>query len=279
MIELTSVHDVTCAKGIVSYGDVKMNIYAYLIDALLIDSGPASLLKDFIPFFEKEDIQQAAMTHYHEDHTGGARWLSENKHIPVFIHPMSIKTCSENAEYLPYRHQLWGDREGFQAKPLEAELHSENYSWEVLHTPGHSKDHMVFLNREKGMLFSGDLFVSPKTRLILKEESIPDIIQSIKHVLRYDFQEVFCGHAGYVRHGKKMFQKKLDYLETLNGDILYHCSKGLSEEEIHSLLFPKKYPLIEISEHEWDTKHIVSSVIRDRYETGSRKEKKRADIN
>lgn len=65
----------------------------------------------------------------------------------------------------------------------------------------------MYLNHNSGMLFSGDLFVTPKTKLVLREESVPVIIDSIKRLLQYDFGEVFCCHAGHVPDGKDMFRK------------------------------------------------------------------------
>ncbi len=75
----------------------------------------------------------------------------------------------------------------------------EHATWEVIDTPGHAFDHQSFLNRDTGQLFTGDLFVQVHTKLLLSNESIPTIIESLEKVLTYDFDEVFCQHAGFVR--------------------------------------------------------------------------------
>ena len=84
---------------------------------------------------------------------------------------------------------------------------------------------MNYLHREKGWLFSGDIYVTPKTRLILSWEHIRDTMRSLKRVLAYDFEHMFCGHAGYVKDGKRALQMKLDDLEEKKEEILDFCIK------------------------------------------------------
>lgn len=58
-------------------------------------------------------------------------------------------------------------------------------TWDVIETPGHAIDHLAFLNRETGQLFTGDLYCQEMTKVILREESIPTIIESLKRVLTF----------------------------------------------------------------------------------------------
>lgn len=39
-------------------------------------------------------------------------------------------------------------------------LYTDRYRFAVLHTPGHSNDHICLLEPDEGWLFSGDLFLS-----------------------------------------------------------------------------------------------------------------------
>src|SRR5699024_12156776 len=119
--------------------------------------------------------------------------------------------------YPLYRKMLWGIRASFTAKAIGHTFTSREASWSVIPTPGHATDHLAFLNNETGELFSGDFYVHPKTKVILREESIPQIIQSIKHILSFDFNEMYCCHAGYVKNGRETFRHKLSYLEEVRG--------------------------------------------------------------
>jgi len=60
-----------------------------------------------------------------------------------------------------------------------------------------------------------------------------------------------------------MFRKKLDYLENLQGEILRLHSQGLTVHEIQQAVLPNRYPLIEISGHEWDSEHIITSILNE----------------
>lgn len=260
-MEIQKIGDITYTCGVVALSRGKMQVYAFATDGIMIDTGSQSLLQHFIPFFEKTDFEKVVLTHHHEDHTGGAAWIQANKRVPIYIHSMSIDDCSVTGDYPDYRKQIWGVREGFQALPLEKSFESKHDKWLTIHTPGHADDHMAFLNQDKGILFSGDLFVSPKTKVILRNESIPITIRSIKSLLNYNFQEVFCSHSGYLSNGKQMLQSKLDYLVNLEGEILHLNQSGKTVQEIKEKLFPTHYPIIQFSNHEWDSEHIITSIL------------------
>lgn len=262
MLEIKTINDVVCVQG-TPRGNSGMSVNMFLTDGMLVDTGAQILLQELIPFFESGDFDQVVLTHYHEDHTGCAAWIQEHRKVPIYIHPVSLDVCAKDAEYPEYRRVFWGNRDAFTAEPLGSVVQSRTQTWETIFTPGHSKDHMLFLNQSNGTLFSGDLFVTPKTKLVLREESIPIIIDSIKKVLQYDFVDVFCCHAGYVPDGKEMFKRKLDYLENLSGEILRLHNQGLGVQEIQQIVLPKPYPLIEISGHEWDSEHIITSILRE----------------
>lgn len=163
-----------------------------------------------------------------------------------------------------YRQLFWGRRQPFSAQAVEGTFQSRNASWHVLNTPGHSRDHLAFLNQEIGQLFSGDLYVNPKTKVILREESLPTIMRSIEHVLTYDFDEMFCCHAGYVKDGRQTMTNKLENLKELEEKILSLHKQGYTNKEIQKTIFPKTYPITYFSLGEWDTMHVINSFINER---------------
>ncbi|KAB2330458.1 MBL fold metallo-hydrolase [Cytobacillus depressus] len=266
MIEINSYGNVTSLKGFVKYKDISLPIHLFFADHMLIDTGPFSLLPDLIPFFQRESFDFVALTHVHEDHTGNANWIQENKEVPIYIHPMSVDECLHVKEYHPFRQGFWGIREGFTAQPLKESLHSRKDKWRVVHTPGHSNDHMVFLNTSTGILFSGDLLVGVKPKGILPDESIAKTIESLNTVLSLDFQEMFCAHSGYFPNGKILLKEKKEWLGNLQADILHLYKQGLSVPEINQKLFPSTQPLISVSENEWDSIHIINNVLKSSFE-------------
>lgn len=263
MIEINEVNGVICAKGSTGPKRGNMEVYVFFTDGMLVDTGPQSLLSEYIPFFEAHDIEKVVLTHYHEDHTGGAKWLQDYKQVPAYIHPLSVNICTYDGVYPHYRKSVWGHREGFAPQPLDYTFQSRTTNWEAIYTPGHADDHLVFLNPQTGTLFSGDLFVTARPKLMLREESVPVTIRSLKMILTYDFSDVFCCHQGYLKNGKEKFRQKLNYLENLRGEILHLHTEGRTIAEIQAKLLPIQAPIIEFSNHEWDSAHMITSVLND----------------
>ncbi len=260
---VSEIGNVRYIEGIVSFRNVSLNVLSFEIDGVLIDTGSKSLLQEFKPFFAQADIDQVLITHFHEDHTGGAAYLQAEYDLPIYMNEMTIEECAKKAKYPLYRKLFWGKRDPFQARPLGKTFSSRNATWNVIDTPGHAKDHLAFLNQETGQLFSGDLFVQPKTKVILREENIPQIIQSLERVLTYDFDEVFCCHAGYLKEGRKALTRKWTYLKELQEKILTLEKQGYNEQEMQQQVFKKKYPITLLSFGEWNSRHIIRSILQD----------------
>jgi len=258
-----TVGGVQIAKGSLSFQGVRLTVYCFATDRVLIDTGAASLAKEFTQFFKSLDIEQVMITHFHEDHTGCAAFLQNERQLPIFMNEIMIDYCRKKPDYPMYRKFFWGKRPPFQAAPIGTTFSSRHATWDVIDAPGHSIDHLAFLNRETGQLFTGDLYCQEKTKVMLREESLPTIIHSLKKVLTYDFHEVFCAHAGYIKDGRAALQRKLAYLLEIQEKIIHLYEKGMTPKQIQATLFPKKYPITVFSLGEWDSLHIVHSVIQE----------------
>ncbi|HLR51464.1 MAG TPA: MBL fold metallo-hydrolase [Candidatus Avamphibacillus sp.] len=262
--EQKTVKDVQMGNGTVKFQQIKLNVYCFFVDGVLIDTGAKAIEREFKSFFKELDIDQVAITHFHEDHTGNAHVLQEERNVPLYMSEIKREYCMTKADYPLYRKIFWGKRKPFRAEPIGETFTSRNATWKVIETPGHAIDHLAFLNKETGQLFTGDLYCQEKTKVILREESIPTIIDSLQKVLTYDFGDVFCSHAGYLKNGREALKRKLDYLLNIQGETLRMYDEGKPPESIKETLFPKKYPIILLSTGEWDSMHIVNSIIRDR---------------
>jgi len=261
-----TVHDgVQCVRVTPMQRSSNRSVFVFVVDGLLIDTGCASAQRDLRELYttSAKGIDQVVLTHSHEDHAGMAAWIVEHMQRPVYIHPNGVALCASKPDYGAYRQKLWGLRQPFRARPLPEQFRSRTHGWRALHTPGHADDHVVLLDEADGRLFCGDLFLAPKTKLIMRHESVPAIMRSLRLVLEEDFQTVFCSHNGPLHHGRRLLMKKLDNLEWLCGEILHRHRQGWPPEAIHAHLFPEKWPIIQISGGEFDSIHIVHSVIRE----------------
>lgn len=257
----SSVHNhTTYARGSVRLLGIALNVYIYLTDGVLVDTGPSSLRKTFVPFFREHAIDQVVLTHHHEDHAGNTDFLTE-KNIPVYINSTATGICRQPAKLPLYRQIFWGGRKGFAALPLPGAIQGQRHTWQVIDTPGHSFDHIALLNPETGALFTGDLFVSPKTKIIMETENIPETMSSLRKLLELDFGTVYCGHCGVVERGRELLSMKLNFLENLTGQVMKLHDQGWTVKEINKKLFPQKPPLTYISLGQWSSRHIIGTII------------------
>ncbi|NYF23912.1 MBL fold metallo-hydrolase [Sporosarcina sp. JAI121] len=258
-----TINDVGIGNGTVAFQGVKLNVHCFVVDGVLIDTGAKSLEKEFKPFMKQQDIDQVVITHFHEDHTGCAAFLEKELQLPIYMNDRMLDYCAMKPDYPLYRKFFWGKRSPFHAKVIGKTFSSRNATWDVIETPGHAIDHVAFLNRQTGQLFTGDLYCQEKTKVVLREECIPTIIDSLTKVVAYDFGEVFCAHAGYLMDGRASLQRKLDYLVQLQGKTIKLYEDGMPPSQIGTTLFPKKYPITYLSSGEWGSSHIINSIIQE----------------
>lgn len=261
MLSITTHEDVVCVKVTLKPNGPASVVHVYLTDGMLVDTGPQIAEAELTAFYPTVSFDSVVLTHSHEDHVGTAAWISSHLHVPLYIHPKGIPLCTAPAEYPKYRQDAWWVREAFSALPLGETFSSRSSRWKVLETPGHAEDHIALLDEETGRLFAGDLFLGPKTAVILRSESIPQQIASLRAVLACPFQSVYCGHAGYLAQGRERLSEKLAYLEHVSGEILRLHQMGCQPVEINHRLFERVHPLTVISEGEFDSLHIVRSVV------------------
>ncbi|MGB7999078.1 MAG: MBL fold metallo-hydrolase [Anaerobacillus sp.] len=259
MLKASEFEGVKAIKGTFQLGGVRMNVYLYLVDELLIDCGPSRLQKEIVNYLNKESITQLIFTHHHEDHTGNASALAST--IPMYIHPAGVPLCREKTQLPLYRRLFWGSRKPFTPKGVEDRIQTKQHTFDLLHTPGHAPDHLALLEREQGWLFSGDLYVMSHPKSIFSFESIPDVIHSLNNVLTYDFDTVFCSHAGILQNGRRRLEEKLQYLMSIQDQVLQKHHAGKPAAVIQKELFPDRHILNYFSLFENSSKHIVTSIL------------------
>ncbi|MDI6913302.1 MAG: MBL fold metallo-hydrolase [Desulfitobacteriaceae bacterium] len=237
-----------------------LTVYVYLVDGMLVDSGPYRLQQNVGAFCSRWGIDKIVHTHFHEDHTGNTAYLIQHFHIPAYAHPSSLERLQHNGNIPFYRLAYWGKRPGFKADPLPDLIENHSSRFHVIPTPGHTSDHVVFLDKEHGRLFSGDLFVHPKTRIVMSTENIPQIMESLRRILQENFETVYCAHAGVIKNGYRLVEQKLANLEALQDQIFTLQEKGLSHKTINRKLFPETPPITYYSFGEWSSYHLVHSL-------------------
>ena len=133
---------------------------------------------------EKLTPEAILLTHAHFDHIFGVKPLQEQYHIPVYLHPADAPLLTQDSGMVRILG-LNGPDTDFDWTPLpEGTLRVAGMEFELIYTPGHTPGGVCYLDREAGILFSGDtLFAGSIGRTDLPGGEYDDLIRSIMEKL------------------------------------------------------------------------------------------------
>jgi glyoxylase-like metal-dependent hydrolase (beta-lactamase superfamily II) len=136
-------------------------VNSYLLRGELIDTGFPAARPEFSQLLEEVRPERVTLTHHHEDHAGNLdRVIARG--IPIRAAPATATLLPIRVRLPLYRWWTWGPHRPAAGAMLEM----SDRGTTLIPTPGHSDDHHVVWDAEEGILFSGDLFLAVKTRLI-----------------------------------------------------------------------------------------------------------------
>lgn len=204
----------------------------YYLDGILVDTGMSRMGTVVSAMLEGFSIEMIALTHYHEDHSGNAALLSAIHGVSVAGHSVTVEKMKNGFPILPYQKLSSGRALPVEMDILPDRLETGRFIIEPVYTPGHSRDHTCFIERNMGWLFSGDLYLSSEVRFFRSDECMEESIASIKRILAEDFSVLFCSHNPVLSRGKEAMKSKLQYLEDFTGDVKAMARSGLDEKEI-----------------------------------------------
>ncbi len=216
-----------------------MNVLFYRVGDLLIDSGQSHMRREVLELVRERPISRLLLTHHHEDHSGNAAAIHAATGAPVFGHPLCGKKMRTPFRILPYQKLVWGPAAAVEVQPLPSLVEGEGVTLLPVPTPGHSKDLTVFLDRERGQLFSGDLYLGDRIKFFRADECIADQVRSLRRVLELDFDTLLCAHRPVREGGRARLGGKLNFLEEFIGQVARLRREGLSPAAIRRSL-PQK---------------------------------------
>jgi len=132
-----------------------------------------------------------------------------------------------------------------------------------LHTPGHTADMACFYIPQEGWLFTGDLFITTRPRIIRKVEDPLEEMNSLRRVLKYEFQVIFCSHRGVQKRGRQLLQEKLQFLEEIYHQTAHLLKKGKSTAEISRQLLGTEGLLTWITGFHFAKKNLIEAFARE----------------
>jgi len=163
---------------------------------------------------EKCRVQRLLLTHWHHDHVGGVREVLE---------------MNDNATEV----LKWPRREAKEPDILEGlgvvqlkdglDVGVEGAGLRVLHTPGHTSDHVVLHLEEENAVFTGDCILGEGTAVF---ESLHHYMKSLEVILALKPSRLYPGHGPvvddpvpkieyYIRHRNEREEQVLSQLSSV----------------------------------------------------------------
>ena len=267
MLEIISYQDISQIRMARNFdGKPLYTSVAYLLDGLLIDTGLYHVRNEFKEVLPELDIEQVVNTHHHEDHIGNNSLVLDYYKIPhVYAHekalPLIENPDSWAGNLKAYQKIALGEPDASSAKPIGEEIKTKHHTFQIIHTPGHSLDHICLLEAEQGWLFTGDIFITDKPAVTRSDEDVNEIIKSLEKLLKYDFSIIFCGTGRIVEDGKRALQSRYDNFINIREAVIEMHKKGVQPEVIRDRLLGKENRFYEISEGDLAKINLINSII------------------
>lgn len=245
---------------------INMTSTCYRIGHTLIDTGPSNRWWTVRRFVKRQhaehSIERVVLTHHHEDHAGNARRIKQRLDVPVFAPEGSLEPLAEGFPMEWYRRVVWGRPKPVAAQSVPPFLPIENgWHLQAIPAPGHADDMVCYLVPEAGWLFAADLFIAREPQYLRFDEDVLQLIDSLRRVLKYDFDVVFCGHRGVIENGRRALRDKLLYLEALCGVVQRRHQSGESINHITEQMLGRDGRLRWVTGGDFSKKHMIRSCL------------------
>ena len=244
-------------------GNALYTVCAYLVDGLLIDTGPLHTASALADFLAENPPRMAVNTHYHEDHVGGNRELIERFGIDISAHADAVSSICDPPAILSYQETVWGMPEGSVVLPLGDTIDTPRFSFDVVTVPGHSRGDVALVEREAGWCFTGDLIASPRPKTARREEDVPAMIASLKTLADHPAPSLtlFTAVGSVFENGRETLHAAAKYLEEIEQKAQILFREGQTPEEIVRELFGRETALKSLTEGDFSTENLVRSLV------------------
>ncbi|MDC3415164.1 MBL fold metallo-hydrolase [Aquibacillus sp. 3ASR75-11] len=223
-------------------------------------------------------IHTIFLTHFHPDHSGLAGWMQQRTGARVWMSSDDLEMFQlafkdngvqkENVEKLIYDHGVPAKlRDEIQTNlqkmskhvqpfvdinPItEKECKLDDRTWEIIQTPGHSKGHLCFYQKEEKILIAGDMILDPITPNISlwpggSEYPLHDYFNSLEKLMDYSVEQVWPGHGDIIYHVTERIEELMHHHYS-RLDKISSLATSKSTFEIADALFAGR----QLNAHQW----------------------------
>jgi ribonuclease/clavin/mitogillin len=259
MIETTRHDDVTRLRlWTRRSAAVGYDVSVYVVGGVLIDTGFPHVRRDLEAAVLELGPAGAVVTHWHEDHGGNAPTLAPT--LPLWMAEYTEMKLRERQQVKLYRHFTWG-----RPRPLIAPVMPFDPGvLQCIATPGHSRDHHVVFDPRTGTLFSADLWLGVRVRIVGTSENPYAIIESLDRAIALNPARMFDAHRGLVNKPVMALRAKKGWLQDVVGNIERRIDAGQSDAQIVREVLDGEERTALVSQGEYSRRNLVRAVRRER---------------
>lgn len=237
-----------------------LGVHVYRLGDVLIDTGFRHARESLRSWPGLQGLQACVLTHHHEDHAGNVKLLARLG-VPLLAPPPVREKMQESPALHLYQKVIWGTFEPAAVAPLDEIRLSDGRRLVPVPTPGHSGDHHVYHEPERGLVFSGDLYLGRRVDAAKREENVHDLLRSLRTVRELRPRTLYCAHRGRVDEPVQRLSEKIAGLEEIVGSARRLADRGRSVREIVRELFGREGRIYWITAGDFSHRNLIESAL------------------
>lgn len=192
----------------------------------VIDPGPDldDHLEAILTALEGETVSHILITHNHLDHSPLARPLAALTGAKIYSKPIVPK--AQDSDVVTEA----GDDEGFQPDVTLSGgeiIKGPGWTFEAIHTPGHTSNHICYALTEENALFSGDHIMGWSTTVITPPDGdMGDYFASLDTIQARNFTTLWPTHGPPITEVRPFIQAYSDHRRAREDQILAQLANG-----------------------------------------------------
>jgi len=137
-------------------------------------------------------LQRIMITHWHQDHVGGVNGIMKRFKLE---YGQGTNGCLVQ-KFQDVKHDDRSLVDKFEYLKDGDEIEIEGATLKVIHTPGHSEDHLIIVLKEENAVFSGDCILGEGTTVF---EDLYDYMKSLNIILELKPDVIYPGHGPVIQ--------------------------------------------------------------------------------